>query len=88
MLIGRFKVAMQVQSMELNISALPTQFTLYTLFLFFSKHTEIYIAACQTQISLAEGWTTTSTNVSSVWLFLTEVFMWFPIKRPNKIKSS
>lgn len=39
MLIGRFKIAMQVQSMELNISALPTQFTLDILFLFFSKHT-------------------------------------------------
>lgn len=47
MLIGRFKIAMQVQSMELNISALSTQFTLDILFLFFSKQTQIYTPVCQ-----------------------------------------
>lgn len=47
MLAGRLKIAIMIQSMELSISVLPRAFTLDILFLFFSKHTQIYTPMCQ-----------------------------------------
>lgn len=50
-------------------------YTIYSLLILFKTLKSTYQCASQMQISLAEEWTTTFTDVSSVWLFLTEVFM-------------
>lgn len=49
MLAGRLKIAIEAQSMELNIYVLPTPFMLDTLFLFSTKPTQvqIYTLVCQ-----------------------------------------